>query len=248
MGSKENVMPRMGSVSNQPGCGFAMRLPEDTGGNSFQVGNDSPTNPQEVSRSIAADSEQRGGRTTTSSRTDSFPPNFDMEQNPWHPLNGHSQARGVSIGHNRDSNSNTYSNDGTSTSAEPGISPNTGTISNHPTPNSTASDGRQHGQNVQNGTNNTSYETSPAPNTTHEPHRIMDGFFSTRPDYSNITAESTMTSNAYSIPETPGRTYTTPGSWGQPAPTGLTPVGEGVFRHMMGLGPIDAMDIWENGT
>ena len=53
-------------------------------------------------------------------------------------------------------------------------------------------------------------------------------------------------SNAFSMPETPGRAFDVPSGWemnnqmnGQT--TGLTPVGEGVFRHLLGLGPMDPM-------
>ncbi|EDO04271.1 hypothetical protein SS1G_06754 [Sclerotinia sclerotiorum 1980 UF-70] len=64
------------------------------------------------------------------------------------------------------------------------------------------------------------------------------------------TMGTSMTPNTFSMPETQGRTYTMSG-WRGPQPTtgtGLTPVGEGLFRHMMGLGPVgdlDSMDIWE---
>lgn len=250
-------MPKMGPTPSganyQPGCNF-MRLSEDTGGNAFRMGGDSPTNHQETSRGLSTDTERLGGRTATGSRTGSLPQSFDIEQNNWRPLNEHPQARdlarGIPLGQNRDPNGNTYSTEGTSTGAETGLSPNLSNTSNHPTPNSiTPSDSRSsNSQHSQGSTNNGSYETSPAPNANGKPHRIMDDFFANRPDYNNIPPGTAMTPNAFSMPETPGRTYTTPGSWGQQANTGLTPVGEGVFRHMMGLGPMDPMDIWEGGT
>ncbi|ESZ97049.1 fungal specific transcription factor domain-containing protein [Sclerotinia borealis F-4128] len=255
MGSKEGGMPKMGSSLNalnfQPGCTL-MRLSEDRGGNAFQMGGESPTNPQ-----VLADMEQSGGRTSPSSRTNSFPQEFDIERNNWRPLKEHPQARdlarGVLVNQSRDSNSNTYSTEGTSTSAGTGLSPNIGNTSSHPTPNSTTpSDSRlanpPHGQNS---TNNGSYQANAAPNTNtnrESHHLMMDEFFSSRSDYNTRPAGTAMTSNAFSMPETPGRTYTTPGSWGRPANTGLTPLGEGVFGHLMGLGHMDPMDIWEGSS
>lgn len=233
-----------------------MRLPEDTGESTFRVGNDSPTIPQETSRNIPIGVEHAGGKTATSSRTDPFLQSYDIEENNWRSLVDNTQprslARGISLG--RDSNNNTYSADGTSTGAETGLSPNTGTrnTSNHPTPNSTApSDTRssniQHGQNS---ANNGSYETSPASNTntSREPHRVIDEFFATRSDYGSIPAATSMSTDAFRLPDTPGRSFAAAGSWGNAGNTGLMPVGEGVFRHMMELGPMDAMDIWEGGS
>ncbi|KAF7860675.1 hypothetical protein EAF04_008194 [Stromatinia cepivora] len=251
MGSKEIVArtcPAPGGGSFPPGCNFLMRLPKDRGANSFPVGNDSPTNPQEASCS-PADTEQAGGRTTSSSGRTPLPHNFDIEIDNWHLLNEHARARdlgrGVSISQNRDRNSNPNSNGGPSATTETSISINANNTSNHSTPNSSTSGPRSSTlPYAQNSTN-----SSPAPNT----NRSMDAFFSTNPSYNNTPAGMAMTSNTFSMPETQGRTNTMPGSRGPHATTGtgLTPVGEGIFRHMMGLGPAgdpDPMDIWEGGT
>ncbi|KAI9644866.1 hypothetical protein NHQ30_006893 [Ciborinia camelliae] len=260
MGSGEAAMPKIGPTPNgakyQPGCDF-MRLSEDSSGNAFRMGGESPTNSQEAACSLTAATEQAGEVTAPSSRTDSFSRNFDIELNNWRPLNENPQARdlarGQHLGRSRDSNSNTYSTEGTSTGAESGLSPNTGNTSNHPTPSSTTpSDSRS--SNLQHGRKNTnggSYETSTASNTSREPHRLMDEFFSTRSDYGTIPTGTAMTSNTFSMPATSGRTYTAPGSWGQPANTGLMPVGEGELRHMMELSSMHQMgqmNIWEDGT
>ncbi|TGO24247.1 hypothetical protein BPAE_0108g00400 [Botrytis paeoniae] len=204
----------------------------------------------ETSRSISADTEQGIRRTSTTPRVNPFPRSFDVEQRGWSRLNERSQARdlrqGVPVSRSKEPNGNTYSHDGTSTGTRTGLSSNTGNTSNNPTLKST-SDVRpsniQHGQTT---TNTGSYETRPAPDADREV-RLMDAFFSTPPGYNNIPAGSDISSSAYSMPETPGRTYTTSDPWPQQTTTGLTPVGEGVFRHMMGLGPMDPMDIWEGG-
>ncbi|TGO49338.1 hypothetical protein BCON_0213g00150 [Botryotinia convoluta] len=204
----------------------------------------------ETSRSISADTEQGIRRTSTSPRDDPFPRSFDAEQRGWPRLNERSQARdlrqGVPVSQSKEPNSNTYSHDGTNTGTRTGLSSNTGNTSNNPKLKSTSGvrpSNIQHGQTT---TNTGSYETRPAPDADREV-RLMDAFFSTPPGYNNIPAGSDISSSAYSMPETPGRTYTTPDPWPQQTTTGLTPVGEGVFRHMMGLGPIDPMDIWEGG-
>ncbi|KAJ8061163.1 hypothetical protein OCU04_010236 [Sclerotinia nivalis] len=245
MGPKEIVVrscPTPGGGSFPPGCNFLMRLPQDGGANASPVGNDSPTNSQEASCSIPADAEQAGGRTTSSSGRTPLPHNFDIERNNWRSSNEHARARdlgrGVSISQNRDPNSNR----GLSATTETSISPNAYNTSNHSTPNSSTSGSRSSTlPYAQNSTN-----SSPAPNST----RSMDAFFSTNPSYNNTPVGTAMTPNTFSMPETQGRTYTMPESRGQQATTGtgLTPIGEGFFRHMMGLGPagpLDQMDIWD---
>ncbi|KAF5870051.1 putative binuclear zinc transcription factor protein [Botrytis fragariae] len=253
LGSKETGIPGMGTTvigsNDQTGCNI-MRFIGGGGPDAIRVIGDSPTNPQETSRSISADTEQGIRRTSTSPRVDPFPRSFDVEQRGWPRLNERSQARdlrqGVPVSQSKEPNGSTYSHDGTSTDMRTGLSSNTGNNSNNPTLKST-SDVRpsniQHGQTT---TNTGSYETRPAPDADREV-RLMDAFFSTPPGFNNIPAGSNISSSAYSMPETPGRTYTTPDPWPQQTTTGLTPVGEGVFRHMMGLGPMDPMDIWEGG-
>ncbi|KAF7884353.1 uncharacterized protein EAF02_004689 [Botrytis sinoallii] len=253
LGSKETGIPGMGTTvigpNDQNGCNI-VRFIDGGGPDDFRMVGESPTNPQETSRSISADTEKRIRRASTSPGVDPFPRSFDVEQRGWPRLNELSQARdlrqGVPVSQSKEPNGNTYNHDSTSPGTRTGLSSNTGNTSNHPTLKS-ASDVRpsniQHGQTT---TNTGSYGTRPAPDADREV-RLIDAFFSTPPGYNNIPAGSNISSSAYSMPETPGRTYTTPGPWPQQTTTGLTPVGEGVFRHLMGLGPMDPMDIWEGG-
>jgi hypothetical protein len=56
--------------------------------------------------------------------------------------------------------------------------------------------------------------------------------------------------NPFNIPETPSRDF--PPGWEMTEQTtGLTPIGEGVFRHLYGLGPLDPMPMdlgWEGNS
>jgi len=147
-----------------------------------------------------------------------------------------------------------YGNSDSSNGADTGLSPDTTqSSSNRPTPNaSTPSDSRPNLKQGQSNSGAVSYETSPASSHQNRPpadSRSMSSFFSTQPDYSNIP--STGMTPDFSMPETPGRGFEVPHGWemsNQPT-SGLTPVGEGVFRQLLGLGPMDAMDIaWEGGS
>lgn len=70
----------------------------------------------------------------------------------------------------------------------------------------------------------------------------MSSFYGHPNDFNNIPATGMTPGNDFSMPETPGRGFDVPAGWemGQQG-TGLTPVGEGVFRQLMGLGPMDPM-------
>ncbi|PQE25859.1 fungal specific transcription factor protein [Rutstroemia sp. NJR-2017a BBW] len=200
------------------------------------------------------------GEAPTSGRTDSFPQSFGSEQNNWNSLSDQSRSQGegptlvVGQGMPRDMNNN-YGTEGSSTGADSSRSPNPGP-SNHPTPNSsTASDSRpSNPTHSHNSTISRSFELSSGPQGSSSV-RSMAAFFVSDPDYSNIppTGISGMTPGPFSMPETPGRSFASPGGWSmgeQQQSTGLTPVGEGVFRHMMGLGPMDPMEmeIWEGSS
>jgi len=200
-------------------------------------------------------------QTPAAPSSDTFNSNFSGERSNWLPIQEHPQStgpiskiQGLVIGNANSYGSrepNAYSSS-SNHGADSGLSPNTGT-SNHPTPNSTTpSDTRP--SNIQASRNNSggnSYETSPtAPNQNRLPAndgRIMSNFFSTHPDYNGITTTGMTPDNTFNMPETPERDFTVPNGWDMNAQTstGLTPVGEGVFRHLMGLGPMDPMDIWE---
>lgn len=140
-----------------------------------------------------------------------------------------------------------------STGADAGLSPDTAySSSNRPTPNSTTpSESRS---NLQPGTNSggTSYETSPA--STHQTRlpsggSSIGGFFASHTDYSGIPSSGFTPENTFGLPETPGKDFPVPPEWEMSQQTtGLTPVGEGVFRTLMGLG-MDPMDLgWEAGS
>ncbi|EPE31562.1 Zn2/Cys6 DNA-binding protein [Glarea lozoyensis ATCC 20868] len=133
-----------------------------------------------------------------------------------------------------------------------GLSPDTAnSSSNRPTPSSTTpSDSRPNLQSNRAKSANGSHETSPLPHPSSDPnrHTPMNHFFPGQADFSNISGTGMTPENTYNVPETPGRQFDVPG-WeniSHNQTTGLTPVGEGVFRQLMGLGPMDPMDIgWE---
>jgi hypothetical protein len=195
---------------------------------------------------------------------------FAAEQLNWLPLSNnqtetqgqevHRTLQGLVLGSRSsyggpvDSSSTGYGNSGSSNGAESGLSPDTGhSSSNRPTPNSTTpSETRANVQAGQNSSRGTSYETSPA--SAHQARvpttdgRAFGSFFSSQPDYSSIPATGLTPENTFSMPETPGRDLSTPGWDMSGQTTGLTPIGDGVFRHLYGLGPMGdlPMDLgWE---
>ena len=119
--------------------------------------------------------------------------------------------------------------------------------SDRPTPSTTPSDGRGNLQPAQgrNGhSGRSSFETSPASSHRHtvQPdHRVQHNNMFTGAEYTGIGPIGTTgltNAHTYGMPETPGRDFTATGGWemnGQ----GLTPVGEGVFRELMGMGPME---------
>jgi hypothetical protein len=139
-----------------------------------------------------------------------------------------------------------YVNSEASASVDTGLSPDTQSSSNRPTPNSGSSDSRSSLRPGQQSSGSGSYETSPAASASRLPAtdgRAMSSFFATQPDYSNISSTGmTPDNNAFVMPETPGRGFDVPPGWEMSQQTtGLTPVGEGVFRQLMGLSPMDPM-------
>jgi hypothetical protein len=140
-----------------------------------------------------------------------------------------------------------YVNSEASASVDTGLSPDAQSNSSRPTPNSsTGSDSRSNLQPGQSASGTTSYETSPAASGPRVPTtdgRLMGSFFANQPDYSSIPSSGmTPDNSAFALPETPGRVFDVPPGWEMSQQTtGLTPVGEGVFRQLMGLGPMDPM-------
>lgn len=65
----------------------------------------------------------------------------------------------------------------------------------------------------------------------------MSAYFNTHPEYTTTSMGLTPDTGVYSLPETPG-TFEVPAGWevNPQQGTGMTPIGEGVFRHLMGLG------------
>jgi hypothetical protein len=205
-------------------------------------------------------------------RRDSAPTSGSSDQPNWVPLPDHASTdtgsdvrrtlKGLALGSGPRSTygAQTPAFHNENSSNDTGLSPNTGNSgSDRLTPNSsTPSDSHSHSRSkVQPGHNSggSSYETSPASShdrvPTREDTRSMSDFFSGQPDYTNIPSMGvTSPNNAFTMPETPGREFQVPPGWEMSQQTsGLTPVGEGVFRQLMGLGPMDPMDIgWEGGT
>lgn len=138
-------------------------------------------------------------------------------------------------------------------STDTGISSDT--ASNRPTPNSTTPSDTQHtrssnGLNPHNQTS--SYSTSPSSTTYQQQHHqqqqraAASGLFSNPVDFSTLPANIGLTPEGmsssgvnvngnYGLPETPDRGFEVPNGW-EMSGSGMTPVGEGVFRHLMGLG------------
>jgi hypothetical protein len=231
----------------------------------------SPTGPTGTSNDFRRESEPASAG-SANARNDSF-----GDQPNWMPIDSQlptdqgqevqRNLQGLAIGsmasisittgsyRNSEMNNNSgYGNSESSATADSRLSPDTAnSTSNRPTPNaSTPSDTRPSLQPGQT-SGGTSYETSPASSHQRLPTtdgRTLGSFFSTQPDYSNIPASGLTPDNTFTMPETPGRSFDVPSGWEMSnQTTGLTPVGEGVFRQLMGLGPMDPMDIgWEGGS
>lgn len=207
-------------------------------------------------------------------RSNSGPTSGTSDQPNWIPLPDHPQPndqgqdvqrtlQGLAIGsisrntYGLGESSSGYVNSESSNANDSGLSPNTGNSgSDRPTPNSTTpSESRA---NIKPGqtSGGASYETSPAsshnarvPAATDTP--LMSAFYATQPDYSNVSSTGmTPDNNAFTMPETPGREFQVPPGWEMSGQTtGLTPVGQGVFNQLMGLSPMDPMDLgWEGGA
>lgn len=154
---------------------------------------------------------------------------------PSRPLDGSTYSRPG------DSSSSNYMNSGSSNGADSGLSPDTGhSGSNRPTPNSASpSDSRNlqcssdlpHDGQMQ-GSDGTA-SCSP---------------FSTTLEHRGASTTGLTPDNTFGMPPTPGRDFP-PAGWEMSGQTtGLTPIGEGVFRQLYGLGPMDPMPVdlgWE---
>ena len=207
---------------------------------------------------------------TTNNRRESEQTSKTSDQPNWVPLSDHAPMdsgqdvqrtlQGLALGGISRSTygSGELSGGGYSESSnanDSGLSPNTGNSgSDRPTPNSATSSEPRANLKPGQTSGRASYETSPA--SSHNARvpapadtRSMSSFFSGQPDYSNIPSTGmTPDNNAFTMPETPGREFQVPPGW-ESTTTGLTPVGQGVFNQLMGLGSMDPMDLgWEGGA
>lgn len=225
----------------------------------FLINPESPENSPIVPPATSASSRSRPN--TTSTLDNSFKV-FDPEDLDWIPLGdlnaSHTSEQlsaTAAFGRPGDSGSSAYMNSGSSNGGDIGLSPDTGhSSSNRPTPNSTSpSETRPSLQSGQKSSTNSSYHTSPdALHSTQPPNK--DGRPSTSPfsatlDHRGVTATGLTPDSAFNIPETSSRDFAAPPGWETNGPaTGFTPIGEGVFRQLYGLGPMDAMPMdlgWE---
>jgi hypothetical protein len=116
--------------------------------------------------------------------------------------------------------------------------------SDRPTPSTSTGSNLQPGQRQTGQTHSgrSSFDASPA--SSHQPPEnsgAANAFFNHTPDFSTLGASSGMTpgSNTFGLPDTPGgRDFAVPSGW-EMSNQGLTPVGEGVFQQLMGMGPMD---------
>lgn len=255
-----------GGIRVQNQCNF-LRISDDIN----PMDDNSPTGPTATSNDFRSESDPAAAE-SANARNDSFgdQPNWmpidsqlssDQGQNVQRNLQGLAIEDMASISIttanylNREMNNGSgYGNSESNTTADSGLSPDTAnSTSNRPTPSaSTPSDTRPSLQPGQT-SGGKSYETSPASSNQRLPTadgRALGSFFSTQPDYSNIPSTGLTPDNTFTMPETPGRSFDVPSGWEMSnQTTGLTPVGEGVFRTLMGLGPMDPMDIgWEGGS
>lgn len=112
--------------------------------------------------------------------------------------------------------------------------------SDRPTPSSSTASSLQPGQNQQGHSHSgrSSFDASPAPS--HQPQedsRATNSFFNHAPDFTGVGPTGMTPGSNFSLPDTP-RDFTVPGGW-EMSNQGLTPVGEGVFQQLMGMGPMD---------
>lgn len=112
--------------------------------------------------------------------------------------------------------------------------------SDRPTPSSSTASSLQPGQNQQGRPHSgrSSFDASPA--SSHQPGdptRAANAFFNHTPDFANVGPTGMTPGSTFSLPATP-RDFTVSNGW-EMSNQGLTPVGEGVFQQLMGMGPMD---------
>ncbi|KAJ5047349.1 uncharacterized protein L3040_003176 [Drepanopeziza brunnea f. sp. 'multigermtubi'] len=269
LGISSAEMPKIGQGPNglpntfrKPGgeCNF-MRIPEGAG------------NPMDDVSSTKDPNDFRRGSEPNSAGPSNSNANHFGDQTNWMPLPDHPPTdtgnavqqtlQGLATGEIHRStaygpglSNNRFGNSESSNGVDTGLSPGTAiSSSNRPTPiASTPSDSLSNLQPGQ--SDSTSYETSAAAThlSKHLPGsdtRTMQGFSPNQQVYNGIAATGMTPDGTFGMTATPRRGFDLQSSWemsSQPI-TGLTPVGEGVFRQLLGLGPMDAMDLgWEGGS
>ncbi|KAG9241649.1 fungal-specific transcription factor domain-containing protein [Calycina marina] len=129
-------------------------------------------------------------------------------------------------------------------SVDAGLSPDTG--SNQPTPSSRTPSGPcAHVQAGRKPSGARSYETSPSP--PHDSQLPSVAEFNSMGQHGSVQQTYNVVPPAGMAPDSPQ--YNVPNGWDMNPPTsGLTPVGEGVFRQLMGLGHMESMNMaWGEG-
>jgi hypothetical protein len=121
--------------------------------------------------------------------------------------------------------------------------------SDRPTPNSSTASSLQPGQRQPGQTHSgrSSFDASPASShqAQSDPSRAPNAFYNPASDFSNLPGTGMTPGSSMSMPDTPGgRDFTVPGGWEMNQ--GLTPVGEGLFQQLMGMGPMDMS--WDGAT
>ncbi|KAI0136285.1 fungal-specific transcription factor domain-containing protein [Xylariales sp. AK1849] len=158
---------------------------------------------------------------------------------------------------NRVNPNGVYVETGSSGTNDMSVSPHPESSSTRPTPNSSsASDLRNSTSGRMSGSGRTSFDASPiGGNQTLGTQAEMDAaaaaFFSDASNFGMQTSGTGMTpGRSFVMPDTPGNTFTLPEGWVMPGQgTGMTPVAEGVLRHLMDMPPMDAMDLgWDSGA
>jgi hypothetical protein len=126
--------------------------------------------------------------------------------------------------------------------------------SNRPTPNSSSASEQRNNSTSRPVTESgqTPYDTSPiganpSLGTQAELDAASAAFFSDANNYSMQSSGTGMTpGRSFVMPDTSGNHYGVPNGWVMQGQPGMTPVAEGVLRHLMDMPPMDAMDLgWE---
>ncbi|KAK9794453.1 putative Fungal-specific transcription factor domain-containing protein [Seiridium cardinale] len=132
------------------------------------------------------------------------------------------------------------------------VSPHPDGSSDRPTPNSNSTSEQRNGT-----SGRTSFDASPIGGpqelgTQAEMDAATTAFFSDPNQFNMSTPGMGMTpGRAFVIQDGSGNDFALPSGWGvmQGQTTGMTPVAEGVLRHLMDMPPMDAMDLgWDQGA